>query len=169
MTDERTPRDGEGERHLRRGQPGRRTAQSDQRRVGTLPVPFGRHAPRRDPERPGGDDERSIGACERLAERLDGAAIRVGRALEVPREGDVVLEGEVDHAIRRGRCLPQAVEIVKRAALDLGPGGGEGRGRGIRAGEPDDLMARADELGNDGGANPAGRAGDKDTHLRIPP
>ena len=39
---------------------------------------------------------------------------------------------------------------------------------GIRAGEPDDLMARADEFGNDGGADPAGRAGDKNTHLSSP-
>ncbi len=41
----------------------------------------------------------SIGARQRLADALDGAAIGIGRALEVPREREVVLEREVDHAI----------------------------------------------------------------------
>ena len=136
--------------------------------AGTAPVPFGRHPPRCEPERPGGDDERPVGTRQRLAECLDGAAIRIGGALEVPRERDVVLEREVDHAIRRGRRAPQAVEIIERAAVHLCPGRGEGGGRGIRAGQPDDLMARADELGNDGGADPAGRAGDENTHEKPP-
>ncbi len=105
-----------------------------------------------------------IRARERFAERLDSTAIRVGGALEVPGEGEVVLEREVDHAIRRCGCAPQAVEVVKCAAVHVCSGGGEGSRRGIRAGEPDDLMARAQELGNDGGTNPAGRAGDEDTH-----
>jgi hypothetical protein len=73
-----------------------------------------------------GDEERSIGTRQRLAERLDGAAIRVGGALEVPGEGDVVLEGEVDDAVGRGRGIPQAVEVVEGAAMHLCPGGGEG-------------------------------------------
>jgi len=112
----------------------------------------------------GGDHERPAGTRERLAECLDGAAIRVGSALEVPREGDVVLEREVDHAVRRGRRTAQAVEVVKGAAVHLRPGRGKGTGRGIRAGEPGDLMARADEFGYDGGADPAGRAGDENAH-----
>ena len=90
-------------------------------RVGIMPVPFGRHPPRCDPERPGGDDERPVGTRERLAEGLDGAAVRIGSALEVAREGEVVLEREVDHAVRRGRRVPQAVEVVKGAALHLAP------------------------------------------------
>jgi hypothetical protein len=57
-----------------------------------------------------------------------------------------VLEREVDHAIRRGSPVPQAVEIVKGAAMHLCPGGREGSGRGIRASQPEDLMAGADEL-----------------------
>ena len=64
-------------------------------------------------------------------------------------------------------ALAQDVEIVEGAALHLGSGGGEGGGRGVRAGEPDDLMAGADQLGNDGGADPAGRAGDEDTHENL--
>ena len=146
------PTGSDREHQLGSGQPSLQTAaQSSHRRVGTVPVPFGRHAPRCEPERSGGDDERSIRTSKRLAECLDGAAIRVGGALEVPRESDVVLEREVDHAVGRGSCIPQAVEVIERAEMHLCPGGSEGSGRGIRAGEPDDLMVRADELGNDGG------------------
>ena len=72
-----------------------------------MSVPLGRHTPRCEPQRPGGDHERSIGAGKRLGEGLDGAAVRVGSALEVPREGDVVLEREVDHAVGGGSRVPQ--------------------------------------------------------------
>src|SRR5215469_18580341 len=48
------------------------------------------------------------------------------------------------------------------------PRRGEGGGRGIRARQPGDLMARADELGNDGGSDPAGRAGDEHAHEKPP-
>ena len=41
-------------------------------------------------------------------------------------------------------------------------------GRGVGAGEAEDLMAGADELGNDGGADEAGRAGDEYAHERPP-
>ncbi len=50
---------------------------------------------------------------------LDGASIRVGSALKVSRERDVVLEREVNHAVRRGSGTPQAVEVIKRAEMYL--------------------------------------------------
>ena len=62
------------------------------------------------------------------------------------------------------RCAFRAAGIVKIAAMDPDPGPGEGGGRGVRAGEAGDLMARTDELGNKGGAEPAGRASDKNAH-----
>ena len=102
------------------------------------------------PNSPEGDDERPIGTGEYLGECLYGPAIRIGSTLEVPRECHVVVEGQVDHPVRSGRCTSQAVEIIERAAMDLCPGCVEGSGRGIRAGQADDLMASADELGNDG-------------------
>jgi hypothetical protein len=43
-------------------------------------------------------------------------------------------------------------------------GGGECGGGSIRTSQPDDLMPRADELGDDSGADPAGRPGNEDTH-----
>ena len=112
-----------------------------------MPVALARHASRRESERPGGDDERPVGAGERLAERLDRAAVGVGRALEVARERDVVLERQVDHAVGRAGCLAQCVEIVERAALNLSAGGAERSGRGIRAGQAEDLMAGAESSG----------------------
>ena len=66
-----------------------------------------------------------------------------------------------------GSGTAQGVEVVERAAMHLRPGGGEGSGRGVRAGQPDDLMAGADELGNDGGADPAGRSGDEYAHEKT--
>jgi hypothetical protein len=51
-----------------------------------------------------------------------------------------MFEGEVDHAIRSGSRIPQAVEIIQRASMHLRPSGGEGGGRGIRASETDDVM-----------------------------
>ena len=74
----------------------------------------------------------------------------------------------MDHAIRRPGRTAQAVESVKIAAMYPDPGLGEGSGRGVRAGEAGDLMARTDELGNKGGADPAGRASDKNAHAQPP-
>ena len=104
-----------------------------------------------------------MGAVERGAERLDGATIGVGGGLEVPREGLVVLEREVDDPVGRAGGGTQGLEVVEGAALRLGARRGEGISRGVGAGEPDDLMAGGDELGDDGGADPAGGAGDEDT------
>ncbi len=48
--------------------------------------------------------------------------------------------------------------------MHLSSGGGEGISRGIRSGQPNDLMARAGELGNDGGADPSRRARNEHPH-----
>src|SRR5487761_1090599 len=147
--------------------PGPRTlAHRGRDRVAIVPVPLGAYPPWREAESPGGDEEWPVRAGQRLAERLDGAAIRTGSLLEAARERDVVLVREVHHAVRRGGCLAQAVEVIERTAMHLGPGRGEDSGRGIRAGKPGDLMARAEELGYDSGADPAGRAGDEYMHGR---
>ena len=79
-----------------------------------MAVLLARHLPRREPEQPGGDQQRPIGARKLLTKDLDGAAVGVGGALEVSREREVVLEREMDHTIRRGNPAPQAVEVVER-------------------------------------------------------
>lgn len=82
------------------------------------PVAFGGDGSGREPEHTedaGGDDERLVGACEGLAERLDGRAVGGGGSGEVAAEGDVVLEGEVDDAVGRFGGVAQDVEVVERS------------------------------------------------------
>ena len=120
-----------------------------------MPVPLGPQPPRGEPERAGGDGERSIRTRKRLAQCLDRVAIRIGGVLEPPRKCEVVTDREMDYSVQRVSCTPQAVEIIESAAMDLCPGSGEGVGRVIRSGEPGNLMAGADEFGYYGRANPA--------------
>ncbi len=112
-------------------------------------------------QRAGSDDERAAGTSERRAERLDGALVRL-RGRRVVRE--VVDEGGVNHSIRAGRAIPQAVQVFERAAKHLGSRRGKGRGTLIRTSEAEHSMARVHEFRNNGGADKARRAGDKDTH-----
>ncbi len=151
---------GERERELGVRQPRRC------RRVGLTPVQLGRNPARCEPERPRGDHERPLGAGQRLAERLDRQAVGLRAAYEVARKREVVPEREVEHAVRRGGGAAKDVEIVERspALALLGPGCREGLRGGIRPGEPDDLMTRAEQLGDDGGADEARRAGDENVH-----
>ncbi len=80
-----------------------------------------------------------------------------------------MLEREVDDAVRVSRGGLQRAEVVEGAAVHGRPGGREGSGGSIRAGKADDLMAGADQLGHDGGADPAGRAGDEYAHAKNLP
>jgi hypothetical protein len=62
-------------------------------------IKFRRHATWRDTECSRGNDERSIRTRQGFTERFNGAAISGGGTEEVAREGEVVLEGEVDHPV----------------------------------------------------------------------
>jgi hypothetical protein len=66
-----------------------------------------------------------------------------------------VLEGEVDHAVGTSRGSFQLVEVIEIAAENLGTHRGDGLGGGIGAGKAHDLMAVAEELGDDGGGDVA--------------
>ena len=74
---------------------------------------------------------------------------RVGayRVLE-PRE--VVDEREVDDPVAAGSSGAQDVQIVQVAAEYLGSRGGDSGGGGVRPGEPEDLMTRADQFRDNG-------------------
>jgi hypothetical protein len=160
---------GEGERQQRGALPGPRAAARPRgNRVGIPPVLFGRHPARGEPGQPRSEHEGPVTAGECLAECLDGAAVGVGGAREIPGESDVVLEREVDHAVRPGRPGAKAVEVVEGAAVHRCARGRERRGRGVGASEAEDLVPRADELGHDGGADPAGRAGHENMHEKTP-
>ena len=116
---------GEGECELGGGPTGAGTRAEGGRRLLVVSVLFGCEAARREPERPRGDDERPVGAGEGLAEGFDCPAICVGRALEVARLHPLVLEGEVDDAVRGRCCGAKDVEVVEVAALDRRTRGGE--------------------------------------------
>jgi hypothetical protein len=73
-------------------------------------------------------------------------------------------ERQVDHPVALGRPLAEAVEVLERAAVDLGPRRLERVGRRLGAGEADDVMAGVGQFGDDGGADPTGRPGDEDAH-----
>ena len=114
---------------------------------------------------PGGDDQGAVGARERGAERLDGAPIDLAVLLELR---EVVDEGGVDHAIRHGRAAAQAFQVFEVASMHLGTGGDERLGARIRASEAEHLMARVDELLNDGRTDKA-RAPVTKTRIAISP
>ena len=75
-----------------------------------------------------------------------------------------MFEGEVYDAVGARGCGTQRSEVINSAAFDLRPGRGERGGRAVRASQPDDLMTCANKLNNGGGADPAGRSGDENTH-----
>src|SRR5579862_2725294 len=58
----------------------------------------------------------------------------------------------------KARWMTPSLQV---AAAHLGARGGEGGGRGIRPGKPENLVTRADELGYDGRTDPTGRVGDE--------
>jgi hypothetical protein len=75
-----------------------------------------------------------------------------------------VLEGEVDDAVRGLRGLAQPVEIIEVAAVDVGAGGRERLGGGVRTRQSYDLVSGLQQLGHDRGADVPGRAGYENTH-----
>ena len=123
---------------------------------------FGRDTTRWKQRGPGGDDYGSVRANERGAERLDGLPVH----LAIRREfREVVVKGGVDNAVR-GRCsAAQALEILERTAMNVGPGRGKGCGGRIRARKANYLMSCADEFLNDGGADEARSASKEDTQM----
>jgi len=81
--------------------------------------------------------------------------------------GEIVDVGEVDDRVGVDRPGPQGVQVLQVAAERLGPQGGDGRGRRVGPGEPAYLVSRADELGDDGRSDPAGRPGDEYAHEQL--
>ncbi len=74
-------------------------------------------------------------------------------------------EGCVDHAVRHGRALAEDFEVIQIAAMHLGARGRKRFGSGIRAREAQHLMARVNELWNNGRTDKAGSSGYKNTHI----
>ena len=107
---------------------------------------------------PRGDDEGFAGAGERLADGLDRAQVRAIAAGQV---AEVVDERGEDDAVGLGRALAQSVEIVERAVVDVRSGARERRGDAVRTGEPEHVMARLEQVTDDGRADESGCPGEK--------
>ena len=74
-------------------------------------------------------------------------------------------------AVGRRRGLTDAGWVVQITAVHLGTGCDQCLGGALRPGQADDLVARREELGDDGGTDVTGRAGYETvsyTHLTLP-
>ena len=111
----------------------------------------------------GGHDQRPVGADKNRAERLDDTAIVLAVRHEFRK---IVVEGQMDDAIRSGRALLETVQILERPAMNLGAGCSQLRRFLVRTTEAEHLMARRDQLLDDGRADESGRTGDEHTHDR---
>ena len=77
-------------------------------------------------------------------------------------------EGEVDDAVAFGRCGAQHIKVADIASANLGASGGDGLRGCVGAGEAEDLVIGREQLGDDGGADPARRTGDEYAHENPP-
>ena len=110
---------------------------------------------------PGGHDRWPLGARKSRAERLDDPSIVLTVCDEFR---EVVVEGQVDDAVRSSGRLLEAVQILERPAIDLGAGGRQGRRLFIRTAEAQHLMACRDQFLDDGGADESRGSSDKHAH-----
>jgi hypothetical protein len=98
-------------------------------------------------QRPADADERLTTAIQRGAHGLDGLAVPDRSAFNVAGIYQVVPEGQVDDAARLTACFGEDVEVVEAAAYDLRAGDGELVGRGVRAGQAEDLVTGTQQSG----------------------
>ena len=75
-----------------------------------------------------------------------------------------MVEAGVDHAVRRRRTPAQRVQVREVAAMRFRPGGEENRGTRVRPGEAEHPVARGEQVGDDRGADEAGRPGEEYAH-----
>ncbi len=128
-------------------------------------VVFRRGPAERHPDHAGREHERPVRAGQGRSHRLDGTPVGTRGCAEVASlEGHVVLEGQVDHAVRVGRSLGKTVGVVEVPLLDDGTGRLQASCRGLGAGEANHLVAGAEQLGHHRRTDPARRASDEDSH-----
>src|SRR4029077_2121654 len=75
-----------------------------------------------------------------------------------------VVKSQVNHTIRLGRAAFQAFQVFKGTSMHLGAGRGERLCSRIGSGETDHLMARINQLGDEGGTDKTGGTSNEDTH-----
>ena len=159
----------EGERHLRIGQPGRRTA-AQSAAAGSGPCPS-RSVATRPGASPSVPEAMTNGRSEPASASPKVSTARRSASAapwKSPEKAMSCLNARWITPSDAAAALRRLSRSSRVPRCTSAPAAVEGSGRGIRAGQPDDLMARADELGNDGGADPAGRAGDENAHEKPP-
>ncbi len=70
----------------------------------------------------------------------------------------------MDDAVRGGGRTAQTVEVVEGAAVHAGPGRRDRPGGLLGPDHAGDLVARVEQVPDDGGTDEPGRAGDEYTH-----
>ena len=134
-------------------------------------VLFGADATRRRPgeeQRSRRDHERLLRAHRARADRLDGAQIGRGSAGEVAGERQVVLERQVDDAIRSRRSLWRAHGGHRGRRAERRPRRPSARRLTRRSGRDRRPVPSREELGNNCGTDVAGGAGDEYAHGQSP-
>ncbi len=124
-----------------------------------------RGASGREPEDPGGDDQRPVGALQGRANSINRLQVCLRRLLDAR---EIMVVSEVDNPVGRGRAGAQAVGIVETAAVHIGSQASDRCRRSVRASKAENLMPGVEELLDDGRPDPPGRSGDKDTHEDPP-
>ena len=109
-----------------------------------VPVPFCGHPPRGHPERPGRDDQRPARTGQHVAERRDGRRSASPRLRSRRKTQSCLNARWTTPSARPPRCA--AVEIIGTPRCTCTPAAVRRR-RGVRAGQPGDLMTRADHSG----------------------
>ena len=109
-------------------------------------------------------DEGAVAADELLAQGREGGALLGDRLGEGAGTAEVVAERQVDHPVGLRGAGAEGVQVGEISPERLGAGRLEGQRGGVGAGEREDGVAVAEELGDDGGADQAGATGDEDVH-----
>ena len=81
---------------------------------------------------------------------------------------EVVAECQVDHPVGLRGAGAEDVQVGESSPERLGAGRLGGQRRRVGAGEREDGVAVAEELGDDGGPDQAGATGDEDAHGTLP-
>jgi len=107
-------------------------------------------------------DEGAVTGQKFLAEDVESGALLGDRPGECAWIPEVVTECEMDHAV--GLCGARAddVQVGEISSEGFGAGRLEGQPGRVGAGEREDGVAGAEQLGDDGGADQPGTTGDED-------
>ena len=132
--------------------------------LGHEAVVLGGHPAGGQAEHARGEHEGPVGVGQCGTHGLYGSPVGGRGGGEVAAEGHLVLEGQVDDPVGVGGRLGQAVGVVEVAPLHDGAGRLQPLRRCVGAGQADHLVAGTEELRDDGRADPARCAGDKDSH-----